>query len=81
MDPTEQKYREEYDKLNQRIVHAGPDVFSTPTFIADTRRLSELLDVIKLYQNLKNSLKLTAQLCAKPLLRVTLPMLKTLLWK
>jgi peptide chain release factor 1 len=72
MDPTEQKYREEYDKLNQRIVHAGPDVFSTPTFIADTRRLSELLDVIKLYDTIhatETELTETRELMAYPELR------------
>ncbi|HUD11080.1 MAG TPA: peptide chain release factor 1 [Candidatus Saccharimonadia bacterium] len=49
MDPTEKKYREEYDKLNRHILNAGPEAFSAPTHIADTRRLSELLDVIKIY--------------------------------
>jgi peptide chain release factor 1 len=72
MDPTEKKYREEYDKLNHRIIDAGPDVFSTPTYITDTRRLSELLDVIKLYDAVRavqSELAETRELMAYPELK------------
>jgi peptide chain release factor 1 len=52
MDSTESKYREEYDKLNQQITAAGPDAFSSPTYVDDNRRLSDLGEVIGLYEAL-----------------------------
>jgi peptide chain release factor 1 len=49
MDSTEQKYREEYEKLDRLVQNADPGSYGTSSQIADSRRLAELGDVIKIY--------------------------------
>ena len=59
MDPTEQKTRQEYANIQERL--SAPDAFNAPDFVQISRRQTELLPLIDLYDR---RAKLTSDLAS-----------------